>query len=346
MAQGLEMREAELTAVRASQRVFNEDGARELNETARTQAALAIEFNIDDALGDYTDEANHVQHVLSSSGLTVISENALYNYATELALMHDASGARRTLARARLTSASTGGRKGPIIAAAEAQNVRVTEMLCALAGGHWPQLLATARDTDRAEPALDAAAVSNAYPPTQIWPYIALGEAMTGNFTAARATIARTPGNCDACLRVRARMDAAQGNMGGAAWWFARAVTLAPSIPFAYTDWGAMLLGEGKYDDAIEKFRQANLKGPHYADPLEMWGEALMLQNRSDLALAKFEDANRYAPNWGRLHLEWGKALFYAGRKGEAKAQFAIATHLDLSTSDRASVAQWIARST
>ena len=58
-----------------------------------------------------------------------------------------------------------------------------------------------------------------------------------------------------------------------------------------------MLLEEGKYDGAIAKFREANLKGPHFADPLEMWGESLMQENRSDLALAKFEEANKYAPN-------------------------------------------------
>ncbi len=76
-----------------------------------------------------------------------------------------------------------------------------------------------------------------------------------------------------------------------------------------------MLLHEGDYNAAIEKFGTANLKGPRFADPLEMWGEALMLTNRSDLALAKFEEANKYAPNWGRLHLKWGEALFYAGHK-------------------------------
>jgi len=92
------------------------------------------------------------------------------------------------------------------------------------------------------------------------------------------------------------------------------------------------------------KFKLANARGPHFADPLEMWGEALMLENRSDLALAKFEDANRYAPNWGRLHLEWGKALMYAGKKDQAKKQFAVASGLDLSNSDKSVLAEWTAR--
>jgi len=164
------------------------------------------------------------------------------------------------------------------------------------------------------------------------------------DFKSAHALIDKTPLDCDQCLQYRGRIDTLEHNSNGAAWWFARAVHSAPSIPFAYTDWGAMLLQEGKYDDAIEKFREANLKGPHFADPIEMWGEALMEENHSDLALAKFEEANKYAPNWGRLHLEWGKALMYVGHKDEAEKQFAIASGLDLSAADKKALHSWTIR--
>ena len=116
---------------------------------------------------------------------------------------------------------------------------------------------------------------------------------------------------------------------------------LQESIPFAYSDWGATLLARGNLDGSIEKFKLANSKGPHFADPLEMWGEALMQENRSDLALAKFEEANKYAPNWGRLHLEWGKALMYLGRGAEGRQQFSISARLDLSAADAAALARW-----
>jgi cytochrome c-type biogenesis protein CcmH/NrfG len=117
----------------------------------------------------------------------------------------------------------------------------------------------------------------------------------------------------------------------------------SPSIPFADTDWGMMLLQKGDAAGAIEKFRSANRKGPHFADPLEGWGEALMAQNRSDLALTKFEQANRYAPNWGRLHLKWGEALLYSGDKDAAKKQFAIAEGLYLMSTERAAVSKGMA---
>jgi tetratricopeptide (TPR) repeat protein len=101
-----------------------------------------------------------------------------------------------------------------------------------------------------------------------------------------------------------------------------------------------MLLAKGDVDAAIEKFRAARAKGPHFADPLELWGEALMRKNRSDLAIAKFAEADKYAPNWGRLHLKWGEALIYAGQRDAAARQFAIAAHLDLSAGDKAELAR------
>ncbi len=180
----------------------------------------------------------------------------------------------------------------------------------------------------------------------QVWPYVATAMAMTGDVTGARALIDRTPVDCDPCLRNRGEIEAAAHNWAGAQYWFARTVAAAPSSPFAYTDWGAMLLHKGEYDAAIEKFTLANQKGPHFADPLEMWGEALMQKNRSDLALAKFEEADKYAPNWGRLHLKWGEALFYAGKRDESKKQFAIAATLDLSATEKAKLARDVTRPT
>jgi tetratricopeptide (TPR) repeat protein len=107
-------------------------------------------------------------------------------------------------------------------------------------------------------------------------------------------------------------------------------------MPFAFADWGRMYLEKGDTDAAIAEFKEANDRGPHFADPLEMWGEALVLQNQSGLAAKKFEEADKYAPRWGRLHLKWGEALLYAGKTGEAKKQFAMAAGLDLTPAEHA----------
>jgi tetratricopeptide (TPR) repeat protein len=161
-------------------------------------------------------------------------------------------------------------------------------------------------------------------------PLRAAAAAHLGNTKLAQALIDRTPADCVRCLRVRGQIAAAEHDWNGAAYWFARASRISPSIPFADSDWGEMLLRKGDFDGAIAKFESANKKGPHFADPLEMWGEALIAKNRSDLALAKFEEANKYAPNWGRLHLKWGEALLWSGDKAGAQQQFAIAHSLDL----------------
>jgi tetratricopeptide (TPR) repeat protein len=169
---------------------------------------------------------------------------------------------------------------------------------------------------------------------------IAQAQAHLGNIAEAEQTIAPTPGNCFRCLITRAQVAELQGQHARANFWFARAVTEAPSFPFSFTEWGKALLARGKPDEAIEKFDTANHKTPHFADPLEGWGEALMAKNQSHLALAKFAEAEKYAPNWGRLHLKWGEALFYAGKKDEAKAQFARAVQLDLTAAEKSELAQ------
>jgi tetratricopeptide (TPR) repeat protein len=171
-------------------------------------------------------------------------------------------------------------------------------------------------------------------------PLAAGAAAANGDFAAANARIANAPLDCDLCTRIRGRIAALEHRWDAANHWYAMLSARDPSIPFPDSEWGAMLLAKGDAAGAIAKFRNANQKGPHFADPLEMWGEALMLQNRSDLALAKFMDADQYAPHWGRLHLKWGEALVYAGKPDEAKKQFAIASGLDLSAADRAELAR------
>jgi len=204
--------------------------------------------------------------------------------------------------------------------------------------GAWAAALADVQDAAKAY-VLTSAALSARYVAetrtTRYGPLVALAEAHLGEFAQAHRTIDATPADCYDCVRARGNIDALQKNRGGAEYWFADAVKQAPSIPFAYTDWGAMLLAKGDRDGAIAKFAAANQKGPHFADPLELWGEALMAKNRSDLALAKFTEADKFAPNWGRLHLKWGEALLWSGDKAGAQKQFSIAACLDLSASEK-----------
>ena len=206
----------------------------------------------------------------------------------------------------------------------------------------WQKVAAEAPAIERAQITAFPKTDNNIVNATQFQPWYALAKAKLGDISGAETAINATPRDCYDCVRVRGTIAALARRWAGADYWFADAVKQAPSIPFAYTDWGAALLAKGDYDSAIAEFQHANQKGPHFADPLEMWGEALMRKNRSDLAVAKFVEANKYAPNWGRLHFKWGQALSYAGQKNDAKEQFLKASALDLSASDRAALIRWL----
>jgi tetratricopeptide (TPR) repeat protein len=174
------------------------------------------------------------------------------------------------------------------------------------------------------------------YVATHVTPLLAYAQARTGDFKSAQTAVIATPADCYDCIRARGQIEKLRKNWAGAAYWFAESVKQAPSIPFAYADWGQMLMAKGDLDGAIAKFAIANQKGPHFADPLEMWGEALIAKSRSDLALAKFAEAAKYAPDWGRLHLKWGEALLWSGDKASAQKQFMIASGLALAGVEKA----------
>jgi tetratricopeptide (TPR) repeat protein len=183
---------------------------------------------------------------------------------------------------------------------------------------------------------------NGAVPVSHSWafPLLAVAEARGGDMVRAHADADAMPLDCYGCLRAHGVIAGLEHDWAGADSWFARAVKAAPSIPFAYFEWGRSLLDRGRADEAIAKFALANKTGPHFADPLEFWGEALMAKNQSHLALAKFAEAGKFAPNWGRLHLKWGEALAYAGKPAEARAQFASAAALDLTPSEKFELAQ------
>jgi len=263
-----------------------------------------------------------------STCLYSCTQSRLFAFRAEVAAhLHDVTASLSLLADARAA--------GP----ADEELVNRVRYLADADAGGWLAALADIRATAKAF----AAANDHANPryvatitATTAEPLIATVEAHLGEFALAHHQIDATPGDCYNCVRARGEIDALQKNWGGAAYWFSDAVKQAPSIPFAYFDWGRMLLAKGDFDGAIAKFAAAHKKGPHFADPLEMWGEALIAKNRSDLALAKFAEVARYVPNWGRLHLKWGEALLWSGDKPGAAKQFALAAKLDLTADDRA----------
>ncbi|MGA9796739.1 MAG: hypothetical protein WBQ17_14535 [Rhizomicrobium sp.] len=285
-------------------------------------------------IGDYGAALQHYRDAARLPDANFTVERSLAADPVMLALMHDGAAAR------------AGVRELPENLAPQGRTfLAVRSAMGAYVLGDYRTLVVQHDAGDRvataffhaigADEVYSAAAIS-----LHIWPFAAMAMAQTGDFKRAHALVDRMPVDCDDCLRARGVIDGLEKNWNGAQYWFARAVTHAPSIPLGYLYWGEMLLHKGDVDGAMAKFQTANEKGPHFADPLEMWGEALIAKNRSDLALAKFEEAAKYAPHWGRLHLKWGEALYWSGDKVGAKKQFALASGLDLTPAEKAELKQ------
>ena len=291
-----------------------------------------VRFNaaadLDALRGDFSRADALQSQALDASNNSIRRSNSALGLLGSLAQDHDLPTARRMMPQAQISALPRRG---------------VRQSLIAELGRDLAEMALAVDDWRTAAASLDALPAKVSGFDFLLWEPNALrayAHARLGDFALAHKLIDTTPGDCYLCVRMRGNIRATERKWDAASWWFADAVRQGPSLPFAETDWGRMLLQKGDVDGAIVKFQTANQKGPHFADPLELWGEALMATNRSDLALAKFEEAARYAPNWGRLHLKWGEALGYVGRKDEARAQYLIASTLALSVADAAELAR------
>jgi tetratricopeptide (TPR) repeat protein len=103
------------------------------------------------------------------------------------------------------------------------------------------------------------------------------------------------------CYRFKGDVLDLRGNWLSAQAWYANAVKLGPSIPSGYYSWGVALARHGDLDGAVAKLRDANQRGPHWADPLKAWGDVLAKQGKTKEELAKYDAALKYAPNCAAL---------------------------------------------
>jgi tetratricopeptide (TPR) repeat protein len=300
------------------------DGSVDFDPVRKSIAIAATEANLDEFFGDF----QAATQILSSmqrppSGIANGPDSEPADFASD----HDGAAARAALVR---------------IHTPENPFYLIEAMGVDFGLEHWREFASDASAFLKIVPSLPRPLnlVADQVAKRGLNAQLAYAKAMTGDISGGEALINATPTDCYTCIRVRGNLAAMKKDWNGAAGWFEVAVKQAPSLPFAYSDWGEMLLHRGEYDAAIAKFELAHAKGPHFADPLEMWGEALMQKNRSDLAVENFEEADKYAPNWGRLHLKWGEALWWTGDKLAAKEQFKIASNLDLSVSDKAALGQ------
>ena len=260
---------------------------------ARASLPLIHTAAVDDLLGDYAAAAAHfaeVAHKPEFQGLVALTPAVRANV---LAKAHDASDA-------------------PDIDAAFAAkfnqtNDAIIPRYHALAeAGDWTGALA---DLDGVIAATQAfGALGDLERQRFLEPRRAFVLAHLGRQTEAEALIAAAPLDCYLCLRMRGKIAAAKSDWAGAARWFGEARRQGPSLPFADTDWGEMLLAKGDLAGAIAHLSAAHDISPHFADPLELWGETLLRQGDVDGALGRLREAEHYAPSWTRPHIMQAKA--------------------------------------
>jgi len=168
------------------------------------------------------------------------------------------------------------------------------------------RLAAEADDTAKAASEMEAfktayanPAVEFNYPGYNCW--IAPAEEAVGHPERADAVL-KAAGTFVDCYRFRADILDGRGDWAGAQHAYAAAVALAPDLPAGYYSWGLALARHGELDAAMAKLKDANQRGPHWADPLKAWGDVLARQGKIKDARSKYDEALRYAPNWNQLH--------------------------------------------
>jgi tetratricopeptide (TPR) repeat protein len=274
-------------------------------------------MRVDSLLGDYRQLAVDTLQPLVHDRRTLALRYV--DMAAADAGLHDCAALQRDLAAAELADLSRG------------RSQLTAEWNRAVCENDWPAAVTVARAMADATSRDLTSAVANDVIELPLWrttvdtPRLALALSKTGQVAAAQALIAGTPLDCYLCLRTRGQVAEAAGDHAAADRWFAEAVRQAPSLPFAYLEWGQARLARGDVAGAITEFQLGQSKGPRFADMPEAWGEALARRGDYAGAVAQYASANALAPHWRRLHQAWSQALQKLGRTREAQAQLALA---------------------
>lgn len=307
------------------------DGAVLLKSGRGGLSALGVTFGIvneaivDDFTGDFTDAAALYRG--SASKVTYQGYDRLLPalVAYELARNHDISASRAIagqLSDPELVGFA--GLTGDAIVPAYERSAALADWPAALAD--LDQIRATTAAQGYLGPVVDQHLLA---------PRRAVALARSGRVAEATQLAASLPMDCYRCVRTRGTVAAIAGDAAASDRWFGEALKLAPSLTFAYSEWGEAKLARGDDAGAITLFEQARGKGPHWAEPLKFEGDALVRQGKAADALRRYAAAAERAPRWGGLQLAWGHALNSLGRTAEAREKYLAAADMDLSAAER-----------
>src|ERR1700693_4617518 len=109
-------------------------------------------------------------------------------------------------------------------------------------------------------------AVASVYIGSNCW--IALAEEAAGHPDKADAVLT-SAGTVVDCYRFLGDILDGRGDWKSAQERYAKAVSLAPDLPAGYYSWGLALAKHGDLAGAESKLKDANRRGPRWADPLK-----------------------------------------------------------------------------
>ncbi|MGZ6016020.1 MAG: hypothetical protein ACXWKM_09775, partial [Phenylobacterium sp.] len=283
---------------------------------ARRLEALAAEIT-----GDYAAAARIIAAQEGGPDYNAGARISPCKTIEDLALAHDAAGARQ-----RLADWGVGDDAAAMPASTKAGMICLPGWALARGDSDWAGGLADLTAADQA--AATAGPVYATLRVTGLTPWLAYARMKTGDLAAARAFIATTPADCYLCLRVRAQIAEAGHDRTAADGWFARAAGAAPSLPFAYFERGEALAARGDLKGAAVQFARAHELSPAFADPLQAWGEVLARQGDRAGAIAKYRQAAVAAPHWARPHLFSAQVLTGLGQSSDAAKELQLARTL------------------
>jgi len=107
--------------------------------------------------------------------------------------------------------------------------------------------------------------------------------------------------------------------------------TYAPrkELPWVYALLGDVLRREGRYEDAVIKFRQALLLNPKFPRPMMRWGNALADQGRHEEAIGRYKKTLEIDPIYPEALVYWADSLEALGQHEEADKKYDEALAMD-----------------
>jgi len=100
-------------------------------------------------------------------------------------------------------------------------------------------------------------------------------------------------------------------------------------VEAAFNLWGSVLDDQRRYDDAIAKYKKANILDPKDAFVYNNWGVALYNQRKYDEAIVKYQKTISLDHGYAPAYSNWGLALYHQRKYGDAIAKYHKAIDLD-----------------